>query len=377
MMNVLIYAGALFFQPQAQDSLGIETVNGKIFVVHQVGEKETLYAISKRYGTTVDAIVQYNPTASSGLSIGQILKVPYTAKSTNTTTAKSGGGIIHVVAAKETMFSISKAYGVTVDEIRQWNNLADNNLSVGQEIVIRKRNTASSNSTTNPANNNTQTAVTQPAHTNTAGQHVVEAKETLYSIANKYDISVQQLKEWNNLQNDELSIGQTVVVRPPHGQSVVKKDTSVTRSTVTNRETTTTVQQPVKNDIPVKNDPPPTETAKNTNTTTTQQQQPTNTTIRISESVKNGDEILEKGIAELIEGTDGNRKYLALHRTAPVGTILKVKNELNNREVFVRVMGKLPDTALTDKLIIKISKSAFDRLGAIDPRFRVEVTYYK
>jgi hypothetical protein len=50
---------------------------------------------------------------------------------------------------------------------------------------------------------------------------------------------------------------------------------------------------------------------------------------------------------------------------------------MNNREVFVRVMGKLPDTALTDKLIIRISKSAYDRLGAIDQRFRVEVTYYK
>jgi hypothetical protein len=50
---------------------------------------------------------------------------------------------------------------------------------------------------------------------------------------------------------------------------------------------------------------------------------------------------------------------------------------MNNREVFVRVMGKLQDTALTDKIIIRISKSAYDRLGAIDPRFRVEVTYSK
>jgi rare lipoprotein A (peptidoglycan hydrolase) len=65
-------------------------------------------------------------------------------------------------------------------------------------------------------------------------------------------------------------------------------------------------------------------------------------TIRISESVKNSDEISQNGLAELIEGTEGNRKYLALHRTAPVGTILKVRNEMNNREVFVRVMGKLP-----------------------------------
>jgi hypothetical protein len=100
-------------------------------------------------------------------------------------------------------------------------------------------------------------------------------------------------------------------------------------------------------------------------------------TITISENVKDGDEVIQAGLAELIEGTEGNRKYLALHRTAPAGTILKVRNEMNNREVFVRVIGKLPDTALTSKLIIKVSRSAYDRLGAIDPRFRVEVTYYK
>jgi hypothetical protein len=50
---------------------------------------------------------------------------------------------------------------------------------------------------------------------------------------------------------------------------------------------------------------------------------------------------------------------------------------MNNREVFVRVMGKLPDAAKADKVVIRISRSAYDRLGAIDPKFRVQVTYYK
>jgi rare lipoprotein A (peptidoglycan hydrolase) len=89
------------------------------------------------------------------------------------------------------------------------------------------------------------------------------------------------------------------------------------------------------------------------------------------------DEVKEGGLAELIEGSEGNRKYLALHRTAKVGTILKVRNELNNREVFVRVAGPLPNTGVNTNVVIKISKSAYDRLGAIDQRFRVEVTYYK
>lgn len=98
--------------------------------------------------------------------------------------------------------------------------------------------------------------------------------------------------------------------------------------------------------------------------------------IGISETERHKDELAEAGLAELIEGTEGNPKFLALHRTAPVGTILKIKNEMNNRVVFVRVMGKLPQTALNNKLAVKISKSAYDKLGAIDS-LSVEITYYK
>lgn len=375
MINVLIYAGALFFQPHAYDSLGIETVNGKIFVVHRVEEKETLYGISKRYGTTVDAIVQYNPDAAAGLGTGQILKVPYTKPVTNrttTTTTAGRGGFIHVVAARETMFSISKAYGITVDELKQWNNLTENTLSLGQELVIKRRNTVTGM---------TPSETTAPVAPTTSGKgvHTVEAKETLFSIATKHGISVQQLKDWNKLTSNEISIGQTLAVKQPSAPADETRTTptytSTTPPTTTTNNTTPPTTTPVKHEPPAVTETPREKTEPVVVKQQSAEQKPT--TIRISDSVKNSDEIMESGLAELIEGTEGNRKYLALHRTAPVGTILKIKNEMNNREVFVRVMGKLPDTAMTDKLIIKISKSAYDRLGAIDARFRVEVTYYK
>ncbi len=342
MIHELILAGAAFFHPQTPlDSIGIENINGKVFVLHKVGEKETLYGISKRYGTTVDIILQYNPTADGGLEIGQILKVPYTPRPKSQPT--TGGGFIHVVAAKEGMYSIAKAYNISIDEIKQWNNLSSTELSVGQELIIKKRNTAT--------NSTAQTSTTTTPTSNQKGTHTVLAKETLFSITQKYGITIQQLKEWNKLEGNDLSIGQVLVVtQAEQGTEVIPKEFEPKVEPIKNT-TTTQLPQPIK-------------------------ENPT-TTIRISESVKNADELIENGVAELIEGTDGNRKYLALHRTAPVGTILKVKNEMNNREVFVRVMGKLPDTALTEKIIIRISKSAYDRLGAIDPRFRVEVTYYK
>ena len=148
MINVLVFSSVLFFNAHQvpQDSIGTETVNGKVFVIHSVGEKETLYGISRRYGTSVENILQYNPTADAGLEIGQILKIPYIPKKT----VRSSGGTTHTVAAKETMFSISKMYGVTVDEIKQWNNLSDNTLSIGQQLIIKKGASTSASSSSCP-----------------------------------------------------------------------------------------------------------------------------------------------------------------------------------------------------------------------------------
>src|SRR5690348_16576106 len=92
------------------DSLRLETINGKSFVIHQVGERETLYGISRRYGATIPGILEFNPNADAGLAVGTILKVPYVPKSKIQTTS----GLVHTVAPKETLFSISKLYNVTI-----------------------------------------------------------------------------------------------------------------------------------------------------------------------------------------------------------------------------------------------------------------------
>jgi LysM repeat protein len=377
MINEIIFSSVLFFNAQQthRDSIGTETINGKVFVVHSVGEKETLYGISRRYGASIESILQYNPTADAGLEIGQILKIPYTPKKASAKTA--AGATTHTVAPKETMYSISKMYGVTIDELKQWNNLSDNALSIGQQLVIKKgAGTAAPNATK-------ETVATTTSNTNKKGVHTVAAKETMFSISRQYGISVQQLKDWNKLEGNELSIGQELAVAAPQESSKettpAVQNTSPTTVQNTPAQTNTNASTPASSKAEAKKEPtgqPASTQPSSTQTASTKndvKEQP----IRISESVKNSDEVLQNGLAELIEGTDGNRKYLALHRSAPVGTIMKVRNEMNNREVFVRVMGKLPDTAVNDKLVIKISKSAYDRLGAIDPRFRVEVTYYK
>ena len=321
------------------DSLRMETINGKQFIIHQIDEKETLYSISRRYNVPITAILEVNPTADGGLATGQLLKVPYVFKG-NKAQAQPGGDRIHKVAPKETLFSISNLYDVSVDDIKAWNNLKDNSLSTGQSLIIKKKSTLSTE------------ANKLPETKSLTGVHTVAPKESMYSIARLYGITVQQLKEWNGIDGSELKIGQTLfIAQPMYNTTEVKTD----------QNKVTEIKEPVE---PVKQEVKPIQTQQET-------------TITISEKVIGSDEVKEGGLAELIEGTEGNRKYLGLHRTAKVGTILKVRNELNNREVFVRVAGPLPNTGVNTNLVIKISKSAYDRLGAIDQRFRVEVTYYK
>lgn len=322
------------------DSLRMETINGKQFIIHQIDQKETLYSISRRYNVSITAILEVNPTADGGLATGQLLKVPYVPKGTKAQ-AQPSGDRIHKVAAKETLFSISKLYDVTVDDIKTWNDLKDNALSTGQQLVIKKKSAVGVE------------ANQLPEMKSKSGVHTVAAKESLYSIAKLYGITVQQLKEWNGMEGSEVKIGQPLfVAQPMYGNKTneVAEQTNVTE-----------IKEPI-------------ETKKQE---TIQADYSKESTITISEKVIGSDEVKEGGLAELIEGSEGNRKYLALHRTAKAGTILKVRNELNNREVFVRVTGPLPDTGINKNVVIKISKSAYDRLGAIDQRFRVEVTYYK
>lgn len=333
MIKVIFLTLISWSNPAPVDSLRMETINGKQFIIHRIDEKETLYGISRRYGVPITSILEHNPAADGGLSVGQILKVPYTPKPKSTGSQDR----IHKVAPKETLFSISKLYDVSVEDIKSWNNLKDNTLSTGQELIIKSK-----TSTPN---------VTVPEQKSLKGTHTVATKETLFSIARQYGITVQQLREWNGLTSDEVKVGQVLfLTQPMNAGAEVKPE-------VKNQEVRTEVKQ--------------------TTTGAVRPQPEVKETIRISERVAGSDEVKEGGLAELIEGTDGNRKYLALHRTAKVGTILKVRNELNNREVFVRVAGPLPDVAANTNVVIKISKSAYDRLGAIDPRFRVEVTYYK
>ena len=86
--------------------------------------------------------------------------------------------------------------------------------------------------------------------------------------------------------------------------------------------------------------------------------------------------MIEEGTARKIEDVVDTKKYLALHRTLPIGSMIEVRNLMNNQKIFVKVVGKLPETGLNKNVLVRLSPICFERLGVIDPMTRVEVSYF-
>lgn len=168
-------------------------------ITHTVRPGEYLNKIANDYGVTANELRLWNHLTSDLLQIGQQLKIiPYTE-------TPPPSGTVHTVKAGDTLWRIASIYGVTVNQLKQWNNLTSDFLYIGMQLHVTVQDT-----TPPPSNGITYT---------------VRSGDTLWSIANRYGVSVNQLKDWNNLTSDFLSIGMQLNIRggdnPPPSQGTV------------------------------------------------------------------------------------------------------------------------------------------------------------
>ncbi|HBB93626.1 MAG: hypothetical protein A2X22_05405 [Bacteroidetes bacterium GWF2_49_14] len=121
------------FQPTAvKKSDNLVTVNGKDFYLHEVHQGHTLYSIAKAYGVTEASITEANSVLrTKSLAIGLVIKVPALPSAREEF-------LIHIVQEKETLSSLSRQYGIKVDDIRMANPDSRWGLSVGQKVKIPK-----------------------------------------------------------------------------------------------------------------------------------------------------------------------------------------------------------------------------------------------
>lgn len=340
----LVFLSSQSFSLALLDSVGTTTVKGEEYIVHEVEAGETLYALSRKYNVEVQAINEANAGSVSSLNIGQKLLIPLIIKKV------PQGASVHIVKSSETLFSISRLYKVNVDDLKKWNNLAESSISIGQELIIKEGNAT------------TQKEETEVNQTGSRKTHTVAQSQTLYSISRMYGVSTDDLVEWNSLGSNALNIGQILIVSSPGTNNT----DAATNSSMLPPEEKDAYEVQVEDDIDEKS-------IVTTSPAVTVPFVPDENDT--DEIAKPAAKIVEKGMCEVIENAPDTKKYLAFHRDAPVGTIMQVRNEMNNQSVFVRVVNTIPQIGDNSKVMLQISKKAFDRLGAVDKRFPVEISY--
>ena len=142
---------------------------------------DTLYSIARNYGVTVNALKSANNLESNNLTIGMRLVIP-----TDVVTPNDSN--IYIVQPGDSLYKIANLYGMTVSELKTLNNLTSNLLSIGQQLKVLETDTT-------------------PANT-----YVVKAGDSLYSIAKRYGINVNALKSANNKASNLLSIGEVLAI---------------------------------------------------------------------------------------------------------------------------------------------------------------------
>jgi LysM repeat protein len=373
-----------------RDSVGVERKGNGWLILHKVGPGESLTALARKYHTTVKAIQQANRGLSAGLKTGAIVKVPYSGTNTPST-AGSAGKKTHTVGAGQGLYAIARIYGVSVADLRTWNNLTSDNLYEGQQLAVTAEGGPST--AAEPVSAAQTTVVEEPTDPRKPAPvktHKVKRNEGLTSIARKYKVSVSDLREWNNLSSNSLKVGKVLRVSPPQKQAAtttpleepIAATPSVAETQPDNATKTDAKRKPdSKSSVKdAEEDDPTGLQAHNQAQAKADQEYNRKETRTVSNDAVVANtvgfpKVVEAGLAESISDSGDTEGYYALHRSAPVGTILQVRNEMNNLSVFVKVVGKLPDTGSNDKLVVKVTQKAYERLAAVDRRFRVEVTY--
>lgn len=385
-----------------RDSIGVENRNGKKLIIHQVVAKDTYYSIGRRYSVTPKDIMTFND--NKFLQIGVVIKVPtnvpfvseqapgrVTASgksspavqnntSNSTVNEVAEGGLIeHTVQKKENLNMLAEKYGTTVNEIKRVNNMRSINLQIGQLLKIPAKNAVEEQpteavSTTKPntppvvappieikkkeevlvpifpkkqqANTANQTSPAQntPATTAPSSEellvHTVASNETIYSIATTYRMTMDQLKAKNGLINNSLTVGQKLLIR---GQYPPKPLPSAHNEAENPADTLNSIKNP---------------------------------SLRLPASRYGLNQMDEKGTGIWIADPDLDpSKMLVLHRTAPIGTVMKITNPMSNRSTFAKVVGKFTENESTKDVIIVMTKAVADALGALDKRFFCNLTY--
>ena len=201
---------------------------------YKVKDGDTLYSIARKFNISVEKLKQINNLNNNIIYKGQLLKINDNNKEVETE--------IYIVKNKDTLYSISKKYNISVNELKELNNLKSDELYVGEQLIVPKQDInmeeydlyivkkgdslwkiakeyninvqdlININNLDNLALMINQELIV-PKKEKIDNLYIVEKGDTLWSIAKKFDTSVENLKKINNITNNLLSINQKIITK--------------------------------------------------------------------------------------------------------------------------------------------------------------------
>jgi membrane-bound lytic murein transglycosylase D len=167
-----------------------KTVSEK--TTHKIKQGETIIGIAQLYGVSIDDIKKWNNLSSSKIIAGKTLSIYPNGEIVTAPPITGKNYIYHKIKKGETLSQIAEKYKVSIASIRSLNDISGNKIVAGKTLKISR-----SESATEQLKN---------------GYHIVVKGESLYSISKKYNTTVQKLKSLNNLSNSKIKIGQKLKV---------------------------------------------------------------------------------------------------------------------------------------------------------------------
>ncbi len=225
----LILAGCLLIITNLsfaqKNSYPTKKINGTEYYIYSVEASEGLYAISRKFDVDKDEIVKANPEVKDGLRFGQVLLIPIQKGSKQVSKESSSEFTEHKVEKRQTLFAISRKYGVSQDEIKKMNPEISNGLREGMILKIPVvNNNKKEEKAVKAAEKVTEKNQSKPKEEKTAGlTHVVEPKETLYSISKKYDVEIEDIVAANPGVDKKLSVGMELKIPAAKKQTKVNQ----------------------------------------------------------------------------------------------------------------------------------------------------------
>lgn len=172
---------------------------------YTVKSGDSLWSIAQKYNTTVNTLKSLNGLTSNDLTIGQTLKLP------GDTGEKPIESNTYTVKAGDSLWSIANKYGITVNELKRLNNLTSDNLTIGQALRVPSSETGSNTGGT----------------PNTSNTYIVKSGDSLWSIANRYNTTINAIKTLNGLTSDSLTVGQQLLLPTTTGSTTTNKTYTV------------------------------------------------------------------------------------------------------------------------------------------------------